>query len=55
MVPIVREYELYELVMLNQFKQKQSSSRGFGQEDGGAKDESLKEEKLNEYLSNKHK
>lgn len=51
MHPFVKHYELFELAMLNKFR-RQNQAKVFSEADGGAKDESLKEEKLNEYLTN---
>jgi hypothetical protein len=49
----VHHYNLYDLMSLNKFQCKKT--KYFGQDDGGVKDEHVKEEKLAEYLSNKQK
>ena len=49
----IHVYNLYDLMSLNKFQCKKT--KYFGQDDGGVKDETIKEEKLAEYLSNKQK
>jgi hypothetical protein len=55
MVPMVKKYDLHELCQLNHFNKYQRSGKFFNQDECGVKDETMKEEKLDEFMSNKHK
>ena len=54
---MVKTFGLDDLVQLNKFSKWHNQDRryGFDEKDGGVKDETMKEERLNEYLSNKQK
>lgn len=53
----VHHHNLGDLCQLSKFNfyQRTENKKQFSHEDGGVKDDFMKEEKLNEYLSNKNK
>lgn len=54
MRPLVQKHNLFDLCNLNRFKRFEDR-KYFREDECGMKDETMKEDKLNEYLSNKHR